>query len=568
MVFRTTSQLLQPLPRDLPDDVPIFEFLLNERYGRHPLADSRPAYTCGITGLSYSAHDISERIEYVARSLAQIMGWEPNSGSECDKVVGIFSQNAVDAIPSMWATHRLSGIVTPINASYVKAEVIHQLSQAHVKALFTCRSLLPIALEAARAVGIATDHIFLLDTGADLSRDPGLVPFKSFDELVRLGKEAPSLEPLKWSIGQGETQPAFICFSSGTSGLPKGVLISHRNVIANVLQLAGLERTQREPGKTETALGLLPQSHIYALVVICHGCVYRGDQVVILPKYELSTMLRAVTKYAIATLFLHAEKLEEYDLGHVRNLLTGAAAFSPTAWATLERIFPNGVLRQGYGLTESSASVSSSPRSDCMYGSSGVLLSGIECKIVTESGEERTGYGEEGELWIRSPSIAMGYLNNDRATRETFVRDGWLRTGDKALFRRGPNGSDHLFIVDRIKELIKVKGMQVAPAELEAYILANEAVADVAVIGVQDERHGEVPKAFIVKRLGSNITDEQLTEEIHQSFKKDKARYKHLRGGIEIQAAIPKSPSGKILRRQLKDQESKLWIEAAYKVKL
>lgn len=200
------------------------------------------------------------------------------------------------------------------------------------------------------------------------------------------------------------------------------------------------------------------------------------------------------------------------------------------------------------------------------------MLSGVECKVVDDQGTELTGLDQAGELWIKSPSVAVGYLNNEAATGETFV-DGWMRTGDRAVFRKSPRGVEHVFIIDRIKELIKVKvrscmtppasrdtdskmqGMQVAPAELEAHLLENPDIVDAAVIAVEDERSGEVPKAFVVKRAGAAISDGDLIEAIHESFRKHKARYKWLRGGVEVRESIPKSPSGKILRRALKDEE-------------
>ncbi|TPX11484.1 uncharacterized protein E0L32_007903 [Thyridium curvatum] len=601
MVFSASSRW-GPLSFEPPSDIPISQFILEDRWGRHPVESSRPMYTCGLSGISYSVDDVKHRTEAIAASLGDVMSWSPNKGNEWDKVVAIYSYNsvsprsgaispksypgygksqhsgaasdwehgmgkaAIDAVPVMWATHRLSGIVTPVNSNSVAPELASQLSQTGAKVLFTCLSLLSVAVIAAEKVGIPTDRIFLLDVGRDTTSPDSEIPqqFSTVESLVQWGTSKLPLEPLCWKLGQGASQIAFVCFSSGTSGMPKGVKISHRNIIANTMQIAASERVQRLPDMTETALGVLPQSHIYALVVICHGCVYRGDEVIVLPKYDLQDMLRAVVKHQIRSLFVVPPILLDcirgdanvgkYDLSCVANILTGAASFSAGAWATIQKIFPNGLLRQGYGLTEVAAVVSTSPRFDIFNGSSGPLLPSVECKVIDQDGNELTGLDQAGELWVRSPSLAAGYLNNEEATRETFV-DGWMRTGDKGLFRLSPGGVENVFVIDRIKELIKVKSMQVAPAELEAHVLEHPDVADAAVIAVDDERNGEVPKAFVVKRARSSISDEDLTRQIHDSFRAHKSRFKWLRGGIEILTTIPKSPSGKILRRALKDKE-------------
>ena len=193
---------------------------------------------------------------------------------------------------------------------------------------------------------------------------------------------------------------------------------------------------------------------------------------------------------------------------------------------------------------------------DIFYGSCGSLISGVEARLVKADGTEVTGLDEPGELLVRSPSVVLGYLKNDKANRETFV-DGWLRTGDEAVIRRSDKGHEHVFIVDRIKELIKVKGLQVAPAELEAHLLAHPAVADVAVIQVPDDAAGELPKAFVVKHrsIGLEENEMMLRRKIAKHVETHKARHKWLKGGIEFVDAIPKSPSGKILRRLLRDKE-------------
>ncbi len=224
----------------------------------------------------------------------------------------------------------------------------------------------------------------------------------------------------------------------------------------------------------------------------------------------------------------------------------------------------NGIFETGAnlisGLTESSTVASTSSELDIDVGSSGSIVPACRAKIIDiETGKEVTELGKSGELYLQSPSIVLGYLNNVKATSETFVHhdDGrWLRTGDEAMLRKSAAGNEHIVIVDRIKELIKVKGHQVAPAELEAHLLASPLVSDCAVIQVPDDSAGEVPKAYVVKaRDTGGKSDEDLARAICKHVEDHKARHKWLKGGVEFIDIIPKSPSGKILRRLLRDKE-------------
>lgn len=215
--------------------------------------------------------------------------------------------------------HRLSGISSPANAAYSLTELEYQLRSSGSKVLFTCQPLLPIALEAASKCDIPKDRVYLLEVPEVLAGGQGPPKeLKTVNQLIKEGASLPELEELRWEKGQGARQTAFLCYSSGTSGLPKGVMISHRNVIANTLQIATFESPYRErrrkPGDknapTEVVLGLLPQSHIYALVVICHASIYRGDQVINLPKFEIHSYLNAIQRFKINGLYLVSNRSE------------------------------------------------------------------------------------------------------------------------------------------------------------------------------------------------------------------------------------------------------------------
>lgn len=240
-------------------------------------------------------------------------------------------------------------------------------------------------------------------------------------------------------------------------------------------------------------------------------------------------------------------------------MCTGAAPLGAETHEDVERSFPGLKIGQAYGMTETATLVIGSGINDIMVGTSGSLIPSARAKLLDEEGNEITECDRRGELLIQSPSVTLGYLNNERATTEAFVHDEdgrWMRTGDVAVALKAPSGHIHFAIVDRLKELIKVKGNQVAPAELEAHLLTHPAVADCTVIPVPDEDAGEVPKAFVVKdKSHAGKPDEEVARAIAKHVEEHKARYKWLKGGIEFIAEIPKSPSGKILRRMLRDKE-------------
>ncbi|KAL9105955.1 MAG: hypothetical protein Q9227_008948 [Pyrenula ochraceoflavens] len=449
MVFKPPRWVPSLDLESIPDSIPISHFMLDEKYGRSKLSDSKSPFICGLSGAQNTALEVRQRVEFLARGLAKDLSWSPSKGSEWDKVVTIFALNT------------------------------------------------------------------------------------------------------------------------------KGVIVSHMNVIANVLQLATFEAYQRKPGQHYVVLGLLPQSHIYGLVAVCHASVYRGDAVVVLPKFDLSVLASAIAKFKINVLFIvppvvisiinSQEKLANFDFSSVTEVFSGAAPLGAETYQTLREQYPSWQIRQAYGMTETATVISATSTHDVFPGSAGSLVPGVEARIVSlAGGTDITECGKAGELLLRSPSVTnLGYLNNEKATRETFGSegDGWLRTGDEAMFIQNPEGEghEHLFIVDRIKELIKVKGHQVAPAELEACLLSHPLIADVAVIPVPDAIAGEVPKAFIVlaphDRGQYFQTQSELAEEIEEYVREEKARHKWLKGGIEFVDAIPKSPSGKILRRMLRDAE-------------
>jgi acyl-CoA synthetase (AMP-forming)/AMP-acid ligase II len=337
-------------------------------------------------------------------------------------------------------------------------------------------------------------------------------------------------------------------YSSGTTGLPKGVMLTHRNLVANVLQTLAL----RPLGPGDVVVGVLPFFHSYGQTVVMNMSLRQGATVVTMPRFDLEQYLSLTERYG-ATLAYVAPPLvlalakqplvDEFDLSSLRSMLSGAAPLdAELARACAERLGCEVV--QGYGLTETSPVTHLTPLgSGGRPGSIGLLAPSTEARIVDVATGDDLPPGEPGELLVRGPQVMRGYLRNEAATAAAIV-DGWLRTGDVATA-----DEDGWFrIVDRIKELIKVRGYQVPPAELEALLLTHPAVTDACVIGVPDDETGEAPKGFVV--LAGEATPEELLAYVAERV----SPHKRLRA-VDVVDAIPKSPSGKILRRVLAERE-------------
>lgn len=344
-------------------------------------------------------------------------------------------------------------------------------------------------------------------------------------------------------------------------------MVSHRNIIANIIQMTLYESTFLSRSHPDVILGVLPQSHIYSIILTTHVPVFRGDTVVTMAKFELMSFIDAVKKYRMTLLYVVppilialikqgalARDQTIFDLPSVKRMYCGAAPLTEELSSQIRKRYPGVLLGQGYGMTESATVISSHP-GEVYDGSSGCVIPGLEIKILDADNNEVREPNKRGELFVKGPNVTLGYYKNPDATRETFG-DGWLRTGDEVEIRLHPRTKDaHLFIVDRVKELIKVSGFQVAPAELEGHLLGHPMVADCAVIPVPDDKSGEAPKALVVLRKDSKVDHQTAEQQLKEWVVQHKSKHKHLRGGVEFIPEVPKSPSGKILRRLLRDRE-------------
>ncbi|XP_022921335.1 4-coumarate--CoA ligase 1-like isoform X1 [Cucurbita moschata] len=346
-------------------------------------------------------------------------------------------------------------------------------------------------------------------------------------------------------------------YSSGTTGLPKGVMLTHKGLVTSVAQQVDGENPHFHIRSNDVVLCVLPLFHIYSLSSIVMTSLRVGAAILIVQKFDINSLVALVPKYrvTIATVvppivlaMVKSPVVDHSDMSSIRIVLSGAAPLGKNLEDAFRAKLPHAILAQGYGMTESGSVLTMSlalarEKFAIKSGACGTLMRNAEMKIVNPENGVSLSRNQPGEIYVRSPQMMKGYLNDEEATKGMIDESGWLHTGDMGLV----DDDDELFIVDRLKELIKYKGFQVAPAELEGLLISNVHIVDVAVIPMKDEVAGEVPVAFIVRSDGSNITE----DEIKQYISKQVVFYKRINRVFFVDS-IPKSPSGKILRRQLR----------------
>ncbi|KUJ17145.1 acetyl-CoA synthetase-like protein [Mollisia scopiformis] len=471
-------------------------------------------------------------------------------GLQKGDVVALFSQNTIWYPVAMLAVNRVGGIISGASPAYNVEEMTYALKTAGAKYLFTIPGSMDVASAAAKNAGIPKQRVFLLEGTME--------GFTTMYELLELGKrEGEKGQVEEYKLKRGEKNKdlcGFLSFSSGTTGLPKAVMISHQNVIAQCVQIK-----QITPGTHKKVLAVLPSFHITGLVHALHLPILLNAEVYMLSSFTMKSMLDTVVKYRISELLLvppiiirlvRDPIVDDYDLSFVTRFSSGAAPLSEEIIQMLKKKFPGTGFKQGYGMTESCSCITSHPPEKYGYEHAhkvGTVCASTTIKIVDEDGKE-LGVNEPGELLAKGPQIVMGYLNNEQATKSTFDSEGYLHTGDQAVI----DDEGMVTITDRIKEMIKVKGIGVAPAELEDLLLGHEFVEDVAVLGVNDDYSGEKPKAYIVKKKGSP-GEKDVGEQLLRYVKEKKVRHKWVKE-VEFIGEIPKSASGKILRRLLRDK--------------
>ncbi len=494
----------------------------------------KPALIDGPSGRTITYQQLADGVRRTAAGLAA-------RGFKKGDVLALYSPNLPEYGVVLLGVAALGGITTTANPLYTADELAKQLQDSRARLLVTVPAFLDKAREAAGKSGVEDIYVFGTAEGA-----------RPFAELLQGGADPPEvrIDP--------RNDLVVLPYSSGTTGLPKGVMLTHRNLVANLCQCEAMEKFD---GFTErdVILAFLPYFHIYGMVVIMMFGLAGGATIVSMPRFDLPEFLGLAQKYRATILplvppvvlgMVKHPAVAQFDLSSVRLVFSGAAPLGEDIARELSKKLGCPVI-QGYGMTEASPVTHLSPTRDAPMkpGSVGRVVPGTEVKLIEVGTEVEAAPGKEGELWIRGPQIMKGYLGRPDETAGCLDRDGWYHTGDVGYV--DPEG--YFFIVDRTKELIKYKGLQVAPAELEALLVTHPAVLDAAVVRKADEEAGEVPKAFVV--LKPDETSRGTTAEAIMGWVAGRVSpHKRIRD-LEFIDQIPKSASGKILRRVLIDRD-------------
>ncbi len=509
-----------PLPDLEIPSVPITEYVLQ---GADSYPD-RPALIDGPSGRTYTYGQLKGMVHAFAGGLAA-------RGLGKGDTIALMAPN-IPEYAIVFHGAAVAGVaVSTINPTYTAEEVRFQLNDSGATLLITIAMFVETAREA--ITGTGTSEIVVIGDAPE-----GTTPVTAL-----FGA------PIGQVPVDVDEDVVVLPYSSGTTGFPKGVMLTHKNLVANLVQCEGALTV--EDG--EIILAVLPFFHIYGMQVLMNEFLSRGATIYTLPRFDLEQALTTIQEKRIGRFFVvppivlafaKHPMIDQFDLSSLTQVFSGAAPLS----AELAQEAANRLgceVIQGYGMTEMSPVSHAVMSGQDKPGTVGVTVANTEVRIVDPATGEDQGVGAEGELWVRGPQVMKGYLNNPEATASTIDEDGWLHTGDIATI----DSDGYVAIVDRLKELIKFKGFQVAPAELEALLLTHPSVADAAVVGVPDDEAGEIPRAFVVIKPGHTLEPADITSFMEGHV----ATYKVIHDVVVIDA-IPKSASGKILRRLLRDQ--------------
>ncbi|MGW5637313.1 4-coumarate--CoA ligase family protein [Streptomyces sp. NPDC003832] len=511
-----------------PVDQPIHEFVLGGAAG---FGDT-PALIDGTDGTTLTYAQVDAFHRRVAAGLAE-------AGLRKGDVLALHSPNTVAFPTAFYAATRAGASVTTVHPLSTPEEFARQLGDSAARWIVTVSPLLETARRAAELAG-GVEEIFVCDSA------PG---HRSLIDL--LGSTAPEPEI---DIDPAEDIAA-LPYSSGTTGTPKGVMLTHRQIATNLVQLDAAVTA----GPGERVLAVLPFFHIYGLTALMNAPLRKGATVVVLPRFDLETFLAAIQNHRITALYVAPPivlalakhpAVENYDLSSLKYLICSAAPLDAALAAACSRRLNLPPIGQAYGMTELSPGSHVVPLdavAEAPPGTVGRLIAGTEMRIVSldDPGKD-LGTGEPGEILVRGPQVMKGYLGRPEETSALIDPDGWLHTGDVGHV----DADGWLFVVDRVKELIKYKGFQVAPAELEALLLTHPGIADAAVIGVYDDNGNEIPRAYVVRQPTAGDLGEG---EVMMHVAERVAPYKRVREVVFLDA-VPRAASGKILRRELRER--------------
>uniref|UniRef100_K3WMF8 AMP-dependent synthetase/ligase domain-containing protein n=1 Tax=Globisporangium ultimum (strain ATCC 200006 / CBS 805.95 / DAOM BR144) TaxID=431595 RepID=K3WMF8_GLOUD len=520
----------------IPQDQTLWSCL--EQHARDADVANKPAFICALTAREVSFAQLLEQAKHIAAGLHA-------NGIKKGDVVILHSINCIEYALVFFALNRLGAICSPSSPMFNAHELGVQIDLSQAKAVVTHKALAHVSLDAAKHCGIPEAQVY---TMADAPAHEHELALPSIEELIVAARPFPALPPMD------PKEVVFLPFSSGTTGLPKGVQITAKALMASAVIYSYIDRPPRY------TLGLLPFFHIMATMVI-HSCMYKAKAIVVLPRFQPETFLGTIQKYKLEkalvappVMLLLAQHpiVDEYDLSSLQELGCGGASLGVEIESMVEKRL-NLTVVQGYGMTELAGAATFSQLGLKRPGSVGPLVPNVRMKVKCLTTGANLPPNERGELSFHVPSLMIGYLNNASATSEAFDDDGFLHTGDVGYV----DDDGFVFIVDRIKEMIKYKGHQVAPAELEDVLNNHPSIADSCCVRGLDAATGEeVPKAYIVLRPEAAAGGAPFVAEDVIAYVATKvAPYKKVRQ-VEVIDAIPKSVSGKILRRQLQEQEN------------
>ncbi|MFF0539262.1 4-coumarate--CoA ligase family protein [Streptomyces coelicoflavus] len=512
-----------------PVDLPIHDAVLG---GAAAFGDT-PALIDGTDGTTLSYEQVDRFHRRVAAALAE-------TGVRKGDVLALHSPNTVAFPLAFYAATRAGASVTTVHPLATAEEFAKQLKDSAARWIVTVSPLLATARRAAELAG-GVQEILVCDSA------PG---HRSLVDMLASTAPEPSV-----AIDPAEDVAA-LPYSSGTTGTPKGVMLTHRQIATNLAQLEPL--MPAAPG--DRVLAVLPFFHIYGLTALMNAPLRLGATVVVLPRFDLEQFLAAIQNHRITSLYVAPPivlalakhpLVADYDLSSLKYIVSAAAPLDARLAAACSRRLGLPPVGQAYGMTELSPGTHVVPldaMADAPPGTVGKLIAGTEMRIVslTDPGKDLPA-DESGEILIRGPQIMKGYLGRPDATAALIDEEGWLHTGDVGHV----DTDGWLFVVDRVKELIKYKGFQVAPAELEALLLTHPGIADAAVIGEYNDDGNEVPHAFVVRQPAAPGLAEG---EIMMYVAERVAPYKRVRK-VTLVDSVPRAASGKILRRQLREQQ-------------
>ncbi|KAJ2951630.1 hypothetical protein O0L34_g13788 [Tuta absoluta] len=536
---KTTAESEKNILKSIYRDIPNTNYTLTDfvwmNLDRWP---DKTAAVCAVTGCGYTYAQTHKMSVIFAASLRSKLKLQNN-----DKVAVILPN--VPEYPSVvYGVLQAGCIVSPMNPIYTSNEYQHLLEMIDCKAIVTSKISLQNIQEALKVVK-KNIPIILMDNE---SVPEGCIKFAELAGDVNI-----DIDCLK-SVHRSPDDVAILPFSSGTTGFPKGVVLTHKSVVAANYMIADPDIVAiKETTATYQAVlpAILPFFHIFGFNALMNNQMHLGCKLVTMPYFKPEMFLKTIVEHKANVLFIvppmvvflgKHPAVTPAHLATVEGIVSGAAPLSESDAAAVIEKNNNIIFRQGYGLTETNGAVSVGRKVDFNHASVGHAFGSCEVKIADLQTQEALGPGQEGEIWARGPLLMSGYYNNDQATKEV-MHNEWFKTGDIGKY----DENKYLYVTDRMKELIKVKGFQVAPAELETIVRTHSKVLDCGVIGIPDAKTGEQPKALVVIQPNQTVKPEEILEYVNSKV----AAYKKLKQ-VQFVDAIPKNAAGKILRKELK----------------